>query len=272
MLRLDLHRIGVGLEALRGCFNSMQQSPLMTAACWASAATLIATKVRWLFGQLERTSSGSLLIAAIVNTGKNLTIRPFEQPGDGLVCNAYARAADVIASAPKGEVFPRVKGKGGISVHTDVFGDVLLGTGEGSDAFILFSPDMFWQNGICANLGAPQAPGSKPSEVLFHEMVHAYRQMRGLSYTLPTLGGRARYDDLEEFAAVVLTNIYTSEVFGTTALLRADHHDFTKLDPKNTSDFLADPANRRLLDMLRKSDPAFFATFGKIKAAFNPLR
>jgi len=53
--------------------------------------------------------------------------------------------------------------------------------------------------------------GLDKDEILFHELVHALRQMEGQMMNIPLSGTHSGYDNLEEFHAVVLTNIYTTD-------------------------------------------------------------
>lgn len=86
------------------------------------------------------------------------------------------------------------------------------GTGVGSDATVFYSADMwdpYQAPADAPKLRAKKAslPGYHADEVLFHELVHATRDMAGLS--CPT--EMDRYDNLNEFFAIVITNIYLSE-------------------------------------------------------------
>ena len=51
-------------------------------------------------------------------------------------------------------------------------------------------------------------PGNAPDEVLYHELVHASRLVNGVYDRVPV---NQKYDDEEEYLAIVLTNIYMSE-------------------------------------------------------------
>src|SRR5258708_23434633 len=76
--------------------------------------------------------------------------------------------------------------------------------------------------------------GAQPDEILFHEMVHATRQMRGIFNPMP-LG--FLYDTEEEFFAILLANIYASET-GRPIDLRSDHHGFEHLTTDTNAKFL----------------------------------
>ncbi len=106
------------------------------------------------------------------------------------------------------------------------------GTGTGTDAKITFSPANWRSNGGCHPGGA----GRDRDEVLLHELVHAMRITRGLMNQCyeATIRG---FTNQEEFMAVVISNVYSSE---TGRALRKDHAGFDKL-PRKTKLF-----NRKL--------------------------
>jgi hypothetical protein len=95
-----------------------------------------------------------------------------------------------------------------------------LGTGKGTSSKIVFSPGPFAKTGTCSVDGA----GRDADEILFHEMCHAMRYavgQRNACFETP-LG----YRDYEEFVAVLLTNVYSSE---TGRMLRKDHSGYEKM-------------------------------------------
>jgi hypothetical protein len=94
------------------------------------------------------------------------------------------------------------------------------GTGQGTNSKIVFSPGPFAKNGMCAVDGA----GRDADEILFHELAHAMRYATGQRKScFQTPFG---YTDYEEFVAVLLTNVYSSE---TSRPLRKDHSGYEKL-------------------------------------------
>jgi len=69
--------------------------------------------------------------------------------------------------------------------------------------------------------------GQSPHEILFHELVHAYRHLTGTgrynrdassNFSMQSFG--SGFDNIEELFAITLTNIYSSEL---GLLLRSDH-------------------------------------------------
>lgn len=90
-------------------------------------------------------------------------------------------------------------------------------SGGGTDVVILFEPSTWNGPATVANLDP--FGDETPADVLFHEMVHAYRFMLGIGTTETMAKG---FHFLEEFYAILLANIYRSET-GRTVGLRADH-------------------------------------------------
>ena len=170
------------------------------------------------------------------------------------------------------------------------------GTGQGTDVDIFYDPWMFgWGGSVMSNPAYrlafhpnqlrsnpnflryyPTRPCVSPSAALFHEMVHAFREMRGHSYNGRTMGRRAGYENEEEFFAIVLTNIFVSDPTTPVAVrdLRHDHdgHDWLPPAQATSSGFLADPANQRLLTKFIMQEPGLVNDLLNVKASFNPIR
>src|SRR5947208_506298 len=79
--------------------------------------------------------------------------------------------------------------------------DFAQGTGGGSSVHVHFSPDVTFTG----------TAGSAGDEILFHEMCHSIRQMQGEFEARPTGDIDRGYDNVEEFFAVLISNIYASE-------------------------------------------------------------
>ena len=138
--------------------------------------------------------------------------------------------------------------------------------GGGSSDSIFFTPHGIDKScargyGMCAQ---------QDDEVLLHEMVHALRDMQGLSDPVPTT---PRYKNEEEFLAIVVTNVYISKKSGNK-LLRRDYQRVGALEPPfNTSDgFLTDDENREILEYYAKYWQPVFGQLGNTNTAFNPFR
>ncbi|MBI3465972.1 MAG: hypothetical protein HY000_23405 [Planctomycetes bacterium] len=118
----------------------------------------------------------------------------------------------------------------------------------------------------------------QPDDVLFHELVHVYRAMLGLCELVPT---GDTWDDTEEFFAIVLANIYVSEM-GRSWSLRGDHQpQFRSVKEARGSDTDADfylsmsTTNGALIDQLcgeMKDFTDILADPANKIGAWNPLR
>jgi NleD-like pathogen effector protein (putative zinc metallopeptidase) len=136
------------------------------------------------------------------------------------------------------------------------FGDLRTGTGTGSDSLIEFTPGVF--EGPLMRL-----PAQAPDEVLFHELVHASRTMKGVKQSAFV---NRDYDDREEYLAIALANIYLSEK-GQQAL-RADHYT-TRLKGKERDNFMDNSQNlnlppMKLMDEFKASQPDFYRALAQL--------
>lgn len=115
-------------------------------------------------------------------------------------------------------------------------------------------------------------PGLNPDEVLYHELVHATRELKGIRSKRPV---NRNYDNEEEYLAVVITNIYLSEKWGGTSWLRSGHDAGTRLIAPGL--FLEnsegiDYPPRELIKAFRGAQHAFYMDLARIDAPFNPIR
>lgn len=193
-----------------------------------------------------------------------MKIVPYEQK----LLNAFASSNDPLRATPKGQ--PERSGADG-HVMLDSHGHQLVGQGGGSDSSVSFTPVMFTK--YCNQQKKGHKSGAQPDEVLFHEMVHATRQLRGLFNPLP-LG--FLYDTEEEFFAIVLANIYASET-GRPVDIRSDHHGFEHLSTDVNAKFLpkrdVSDYRYRLVDKLVQQEPKMARELDRLKhASFNPVR
>jgi hypothetical protein len=192
-----------------------------------------------------------------------MKIVPYEQAQ----LNAFASAKDVLHATRKGQ--PE---RSGVDGHTllDGHGKPIVGKGGGSDSDVSFTPLMFTK--YCKQHKNGHRSGAQPDEVLFHEMVHATRQMRGIFNPLP-LG--FLYDTEEEFFAILLANIYASET-GRPIDLRSDHHGFEHLTPDTNAKFLPKrdmtDYRYRLVSKLVHEEPRMALELRNIGCLFNPIR
>ena len=109
--------------------------------------------------------------------------------------------------------------------------------------------------------------GASRDAILFHELCHSVHQMTGRCMDGWAMANG--YDNLEEFWAILVTNIYLSERRQT---LRGDHQGFLPLDYRlqDSRAFLAwAPVTIRAVCL---SAPAFTRSLAHVPAAFNPIR
>ena len=118
---------------------------------------------------------------------------------------------------------------------------------------ITYTPFAFSSAGSCSALPVDQNRGRIWDEILFHEMVHVFRNATGKWNKAPRLSiNMNQYDDNEEFIAVMCTNIYISDHTNRIKSgLRAGHKDFSAMS--------ADEARR-------------FGLFASSKAAYSLVK
>ena len=215
--------------------------------------------------RIHNSHTGQAVFREFAHHSKHLmTIVPYE----GAQLNAFAGAKDLSHATARGQA--ERSGRDG-HLLLDGAGKPIFGKGGGSDSDVSFTPVMFSK--FCSQKKAGHKAGAQPDEVLFHEMVHAARQMRGLLNPVP-LG--YLYDTEEEFYAILIANIYASET-GRTIDLRSDHHGFEHLTADTTAKFLPkkDPADYRyqLIDKLVHKEPLLAHDLARLKLVpFNPIR
>jgi hypothetical protein len=188
------------------------------------------------------TPVGNILFRAIRHWAVTIKITPYD--GSEGRCNAFEEV-DHITDA--GVIWPRVR----------------------------YSPDTFGAEGPCVELSKP----GQRAATLFHELVHAFRAISTSShkkYTYPLLsGGLFRYDNYEEFVAVLLTNIYVSGPGNPHPMaLSADHRAMVKMPPElaNSFKFFASGSSTfYYVDRFCKENPWLTRAISKVPARFNPL-
>lgn len=126
------------------------------------------------------------------------------------------------------------------------------GTGIGADVMIAYSPEQW------LSPSRPKAPGVDPDEVLFHELVHASRQLRGVMLRYPVAGG---WGNEEEYLAIILTNLYLSEKgkplrAGHAGAPRKRHEVKVSAGGASASFYVFDPLPKDY--MLMKDPDAFY--------------
>jgi hypothetical protein len=236
--------------------------------------------------RIETSYTGKALLSAIKSTSKSIHIIPFV-PSEKDKCNAYATPMDAIAATPSNQYeleYDRKTEQYTFRPETEssplrwLLGlpqDPVKGTGVGCDATLYFTPSM-WGYGVKGNCAQyAGAPGTSPSLVLFHELSHAYRAARGTFYPRPTIGTSTSYNNMEEFFAVVLSNVLATDPTFETAnrMPRADHTGFQPLAAglSTSKGFVASTPNRNMMKELAKSEPDLFKALRGSKSSFNPF-
>jgi hypothetical protein len=233
-------------------------------------------RVRATLGLLASSDTGLVLLKAIKRTGKEIEISPWT----GTTCNATAASTDVRNATSAGLPvldggFKQAKEPSALRELLGLPQEVMMGTGEGSNGRIRMSPAMFGfgATGPCA--GFAGSAGASPSQVLFHELAHAYRYASGKFHPRPTVGGSAGYTNMEEFFAVVLSNVLISDPTYSSGhqTLRADHAGFAPLAPalSTSRGFVNHPPNRNMMRELVQSDPALAKALSGVQSTFNPF-
>src|SRR5262249_51922405 len=159
--------------------------------------------------------------------------------------NAYATPADPKHAAPQGGAPYQGLSDDPKTVRDDRYDLASYqGTGKGSNSYVHFT---------AADHSAAYGPGSAPDEVLLHELVHSLREMEGHLNQVPTTGTNLAYENIEEYLAVLVTNIYVSERDGPLAQLRFGHGGgLLPPSQQKSAGFLAHRHKPPLLPALRR--------------------
>jgi len=197
------------------------------------------------FRKVASTASGLALLQAFQSTLKRTIVEPL----NGSECNAHGSAVHEFVG-PR-EYWAKVK----------------------------FDPHTYMSGSECYRKRSGANPrynhGALPDEVLFHELSHALRGILSPRHPDELTGGLKRYGSVEEFYAVVLTNIYISDATnGHSSGLRADHNHGFPLEKELSGSFTfyeSSPQTFPLINQLVKENLDFCRKLAAIKASFNPL-
>jgi hypothetical protein len=196
--------------------------------------------------QIRKADTGSMLLRAIRKAGPFVRIIPrFPVVGFDRDCNA-----DTIPIPPAPT------------------------PGARAQVEIRFSPHRFLPGGFCDKHDGSAA--NLPHEKLFHELVHALRMLTKKRSRVPEHGGLLRYDNNEEFYAVLVTNIFISDPSnGFKSGLRQGHTaPHQPLDKELASSFDFFRSGRRtyaLIAQFFRDHPSFAHELACSRAVFNPL-
>ena len=144
---------------------------------------------------------------------------------------------------------------------------------------VSFWPNAYAMGGACSKYledNRDETGGVLPDEALFHELVHAFRMASGASEAEPlSQGGLKNYDTVEEFIAVLVTNIYIADSSNKSPSdLRRDHASFRKLEPDLATSFTffrSSISTYRLVERFCGENPSFTRKLSDVKASFNPI-
>lgn len=195
--------------------------------------------LRW----IHRTTSGRILLNVIRRPTFPVEIRPYT----GADCNAVGG----------GEVKPGAAGVSG---------------------FVAYSPGTFSSTGACSALPAGETKGRLWDEILFHELVHVFRNATGKWNTASPLSYSMRhYDDNEEFIAVLCTNIYISDRSNKIKSgLRAGHRGYGAMAPADAMRFGLFASSKNAYTLMKKfcdDNPIFTKALSDrlADAEYNPI-
>ena len=133
--------------------------------------------------------------------------------------------------------------------------------------FVTFTPRDFMSR---SPLGCNHAnsAGADPREILFHELVHALRGIAGKWRDGRVGGLNKTFTGDEEFIAIMLTNIYSSERGRKT---RESHEGFVPLSQTSESTVMS-AAKITLIEVVKQDHPEMFQRIARSSAKYNPLR
>jgi hypothetical protein len=210
-------------------------SPFADADGWTKA-------VRSDIMKIAGSKVGSHLLRSIKFHGQVITIRP-KQADD---CNSVT-----------GEGF-------NVSNSAD------LSVGTGAD--VIYNPGTYATGGKCqAKSVAIGGYSTESHEVLFHELVHAFRHVSGKLNKTVLGKGLSFYENNEEFDAVLMQGIYASE---RRRPVRSSHFKHFEIDKELNSSMRFFKSGEETFNWVEKfcmDNPGFTRGIAEIDLAFNPI-
>lgn len=200
-----------------------------------------------LFARIARAATGRAVLKAIRKRSEHvMTVEPELMKRPGMKPNAFAEALDTRAAGRPG---------------------------RGSSTLITISPSDWTGHmpELPGAVGGYTGPGTAVDELLLHEVFHGLRHMAGLRMKRG-VPGQKEYHNFEEFYAILIANIYRSEL-GRSGL-RADHAGFYTLGDVgivSQDAWMKHKFNRGHLRKLGNQMPDLWDALAKVKAAFNPI-
>lgn len=114
-----------------------------------------------------------------------------------------------------------------------------------------------------------------PHEILFHELVHSLRRVSGHLHRHSVISKLQPYTNTEEFLAILVTNIFISDVTNHhKTALRANHESHTALDPEIADSFRYFSLGTRAFNVIANfcsDNRGFTRMLATVPARFNPI-
>lgn len=210
-------------------------------------------EVRDTIRALELNEVGLLLLRSIKRSGGWVIVRPYWWIADPAVGSPDAQGAQALP----------IRRTSGQRIYLSM---------------VKFSASLYGRRTPCEVCARKQGEALKePHEVLFHELVHALRMVNGTR--LPeggeSLGGGLRaHNNVEEFIAILVTNIYASR--GRKTTLRGGHFvGSPDLPDELEGSFNFFKMGSKAFPLVRdfcEADKFFCEKLSKVEAPFNPIK
>ena len=114
-----------------------------------------------------------------------------------------------------------------------------------------------------------------PHEILVHELVHALRRISSHLHAHKVIDKLRPYTHTEEFLAILVTNIFISDVTNHhKTRLRADHQSHAVLDPELADSFRFFSLGTRAFNVISAfcdENSGFARMLANVPARFNPI-
>jgi hypothetical protein len=214
---------------------------------------------------LNKSDTGKAVISATERQQRTLTISPYLiTPGIDFNADAFSGfdTVPIDRSCSDKRGLARIREK------------------RSTDAIIRYTPKQwgyeygpYHHYAYTPDSNKPDGPGFEHDEFLLHEMVHALRKLAGVGnsrWAGRAVPGQLLQANMEEFYAVLIANIYRSEMKrdGLRQYYRIPGSSYTITN----KEFLKIERNRMHLRQLRRQQPTLFNALNDIDAPFNPTR
>jgi hypothetical protein len=165
------------------------------------------------------------------------------------------------------------------NAETKTIGGTYLGFRQ-YRAKVFYEPGQYHKGSYCYQMDslddANKNRGRRADEVLFHELTHAHRFALRMRNYDEVRGGLRKYTSPEEFLAVVMTNIYISDLTNTNASgLRGSHQGGEPLEAglRDSIAFYAASADvYPIISKFADEEWPLFNALAGVRSLFNPMR